>query len=250
MISIQGVSYEIGGTQILRNVTTQIARGGITALIGPNGAGKSTLLSLIARLQPLQSGTIQVDALEIGACSDRVLAQHLSILPQMADHTPRLTVRELVSFGRYPYNRGRPTADDDAKVMQALEVFGLSALKDRSLDTLSGGQKQRAQIAMIFAQDTDYVLLDEPLNNLDIAAARSLMQTLQRMCADHQKTIVIVLHDINVASRYADHVIAMQNGCVMRQGCPAEIVDAALLHEVFGTDAPVVAVDDTNLVLI
>ncbi|MDO6589848.1 ABC transporter ATP-binding protein [Loktanella sp. D2R18] len=249
MISIQGVSHAIGDKRILNDVTTQIAQGGITALIGPNGAGKSTLLSLIARLEPLQTGRIHVDALEIGACSDQVLAQHLSILPQMADHTPRLTVKELVGFGRYPYNRGRPTAQDDAKVAQALGMFGLNLFADRTLDTLSGGQKQRAHIAMIFAQDTDYVLLDEPLNNLDIAAGRSLMKTLQRMCEDHRKTIVIVLHDINVASRYADQIIAMRDGSVITQGRPAEIVDSALVQDVFETDAPVVTVEGTNLVL-
>ncbi|WP_373636753.1 ABC transporter ATP-binding protein [Yoonia sp. BS5-3] len=250
MIRVQDVSYEIDGTQVLTDVSVDIAKGGITALIGPNGAGKSTLLSLIARLQQLQNGAIWVDDMQIGNCADRVLAQHLSILPQMAAQTPRLTVQELVAFGRYPYHRGRPGAEDDAQVARALQVFELSELAQRPLEALSGGQRQRAQIAMIFAQDTDYVLLDEPLNNLDIAASRSLMWTLQHMCRDHGKTIVIVLHDINVASRYADMIVAMKGGQIVRHGSPTQIVDAGLVRDVFGTDAPVVEVNGERLVMI
>lgn len=250
MISIKGLSYQIGDTPILNNVCVDLPKGKITALIGPNGAGKSTLLALIARLEPLQAGTIQVGHLTIGECSNRDLAKHLSILPQMPDQVPRLSVRELVSFGRYPYHQGRPGPQDAAKVDQALDVFGLTTFAARSVDTLSGGQRQRAQIAMTFAQDTEYMLLDEPLNNLDIAASRSLMTLLRELSRAHGKTIVIVLHDINYASRYADWLVAMADGHVAVQGTPRDTVTPDLLGSVFQTDAQINLIDGVPVVLV
>lgn len=165
MISIRNLSYQIAGSVILNDISLDLPKGKISALIGPNGAGKSTLLSLIARLEKLQSGSVTVGDLAVGACSNRELAKHLSILPQMPDQVTRLTVRDLVSFGRYPYHQGRPKDEDDAAVEHALALFGLADFAQRSVDELSGGQRQRAQIAMTFAQDTEYMLLDEPLNN-------------------------------------------------------------------------------------
>ncbi|MEM9639375.1 MAG: ATP-binding cassette domain-containing protein, partial [Pseudomonadota bacterium] len=183
MIDIDGVSYRIGGQQILRDVSLRIAPGGVVALIGPNGAGKSTLLSLIARLQALQSGRISVNGLPVGQVADDALARVLAILPQDLTVTSRLTVRDLVGFGRYPYHKGRPTAQDDALVADALRSFDLEDIAGRVLETLSGGQRQRAFVAMAYAQDTAYLLLDEPLNNLDIAASRALMTRLQMLAA-------------------------------------------------------------------
>lgn len=249
MIKIENLSHRIGGRQILSSITAEVPRTGITALIGPNGAGKSTLLSLIARLERIQSGTVHVDHLQIGQCADRELAQRLSILPQMPDQPLRLTVRELVNFGRYPYHHGRPDAADTVKVNEAIAVLGIEELADRALDTLSGGQRQRAQIAMIFAQDTDYVLLDEPLNNLDLAGSRTLMRILKTLSEDHGKTIVIVVHDINIASRYADRILAMKDGQVVRQGRPAEVIDAVLIQEVFATDADLADINGRRIVL-
>lgn len=250
MIKIENLSHQINDHPILSNISTELQGVGVTALIGPNGAGKSTLLSLIARLVPIQSGSIHIDDLEIGQCSDRDLAKHLSILPQMPDQPLRLTVRELVSFGRYPYHRGRPTETDLVHVDKAIAALGIQELAERSLETLSGGQRQRAQIAMIFAQDTDYVLLDEPLNNLDLAGSRTLMQTLQRLSEQHGKTIIIVVHDINIAARYADQIIAMKGGEIVRQGRPVDIIDRALVHDVFGTDAEILQIDDDRIVLV
>jgi iron complex transport system ATP-binding protein len=250
MIRIGNVSYSIEGKQILRDITLDIPRGGLTALIGPNGAGKSTLLSLIARLEPLQTGTIHVDDLQIGLCSDRALAQRLSILPQSPDQPPRLTVRELVGFGRYPYHRGRPTHDDNAKVDHALLVLGITDLAHRSLDSLSGGQRQRVQIAMIFAQDTDYVLLDEPLNNLDLAGTRTLLNILRDLAESHSKTVVLVVHDINIASRYADRIVAIREGSVVRQGTPDETIDQVLLNDVFSTAAEILSSNYGPVVLV
>ncbi len=239
MITISGLSHDIGGGAILKDIDLSIPKGGVTALIGPNGAGKSTLLSLISRLMPLQTGRITVDDLTIGACANDVLARKLAILPQATETAPLLTVRELVGFGRYPYHKGRPTARDRAVVDQALEAFALTGFADRRLDTLSGGQRQRAQVAMTFAQDTDYVLLDEPLNNLDIAASRSLMAVLRDLVERHGRTIVIVLHDINYAAAYADQIAAMKDGRIVAAGTPQGIVTEDLLSDVFGTDPKV-----------
>jgi iron complex transport system ATP-binding protein len=239
MIEISDLNFKIGSTAILSEIDLVISRGGITALIGPNGAGKSTLLSLISRLQPLQTGQILVDDLVIGSCQNDVLARKLAILSQSTEAAPLLTVRELVGFGRYPYHKGRPTPQDKAKIEEALDAFGLSDLVERRLDTLSGGQRQRAQVAMTFAQDTDYILLDEPLNNLDIAASRSLMTVLRDLAEAHDRTIVIVLHDINYATAYADQIVVMKAGRIAAQGTPDEIVTERLLQDVFETNPTV-----------
>lgn len=248
MIQISGLSHRYGATPILSDLSLTLPRGGVTALVGANGAGKSTLLSLIARLMPIQSGRIEVDGMEVGKTPTRDLARKLAILPQAAEVAPRLTVRELVGFGRYPHHRGRATAEDHQKVEEALVAFDLLDLADRPLEALSGGQRQRAHVAMTFAQDTDYVLLDEPLNNLDIAASRSLMKRLCALAHDHGRTVVTVLHDINYACAYADHMVTLTGGQLGPMGRPAEIVSNELLSQVFGTDAEVVKSDAGVLV--
>jgi iron complex transport system ATP-binding protein len=207
-------------------------------------------LSLIARLQPLQSGSIQIDDLMVGECSNAELAQKISILAQTIHLEARLTVRELISFGRYPYSKGRLDKSDWAKVDEALSVLDLNDLADRPLDTLSGGQRQRAYVAMTYAQDTDYMLLDEPLNNMDIAASRSLMRVLRKLCEEHDRAIVIVLHDINYACGYADNIIALANGTIQSKGSPKETVTDHFLSEIFATDANVHMVNDRPYVLV
>lgn len=239
MIVVTDLSHDRDGVATLKNINLSIERGGVTALIGPNGAGKSTLLSLMSRLLPLQRGKIMVDDLQIGRCPNDVLARKLAILPQSNDTAPLLTVRELVSFGRYPYHKGRPDQRDREKVEEAIVALGLQPLAERRLDSLSGGQRQRAQVAMTFAQDTDYVLLDEPLNNLDIAASRSLMAVLQELAGNHDRTIVIVLHDINYAAAYADRIVAMKDGQIVASGSPDEVLTETLLWTVFETNPKV-----------
>jgi iron complex transport system ATP-binding protein len=239
MISIRDVSHSYGDQPILSTVTLDIPTGGVTALVGPNGAGKSTLLSLVARLIPLQRGRIEVAGLDVARTPSRDLARRLAILPQTTEVAPRLTVTELIGFGRYPHHLGRPGPGDHAHVARAIETFELGALAHRSLDSLSGGQRQRAFVAMVFAQDTEVVLLDEPLNNLDIAASRSLMRILRRLADDHGRTVVVVLHDINYAAAYADRIVTLAGGRLGPCGAPGEIVTEALLRDVFGTDAAV-----------
>ncbi|WP_299927047.1 ATP-binding cassette domain-containing protein [uncultured Pelagimonas sp.] len=248
MISISGVSYRYGSAPILEDLTLEIPKGGITALVGANGAGKSTLLGLVARLMPLQSGAVNVDGLNVTTTKSDVLARKLAILPQASEAAPRLTVRELVGFGRYPHHKGRPGPQDVAHIQNALEAFDLVALADRPLDSLSGGQRQRAQVATTFAQDTEYVLLDEPLNNLDIAASRSLMALLQGLTRDHGRTIVTVLHDINYACAYADHMVTLVDGTLGPCGAPRDIVSQDLLTQIFNTDANVIRHENRVLV--
>ncbi|PYG32456.1 ABC transporter ATP-binding protein [Pelagimonas varians] len=248
MIRVSGLSYHYGAVPILHDLTLDIPRGGVTALVGPNGAGKSTLLGLIARLMSMQAGRILVDDLDVANTPGDVLARKLAILPQASEVAPRLSVSELVSFGRYPHHKGRPSADDRRKVQEALAAFDLTAMAERSLDSLSGGQRQRAHVAMTFAQDTEYVLLDEPLNNLDIAASRSLMKLLCGVAHDHGRTVVTVLHDINYASAYADHIVTLKGGRLGPSGAPADVVSNDMLKSVFGTDAHVVQSGGRTLV--
>lgn len=250
MIRIENLSCAVGGHTILDDISLDIPKGGITALVGPNGAGKSSLFARVARLEPIQTGRIFIDDLEIGACPNDVLARRLSILPQSGSITPRLTVRELIGFGRYPYHRGRPSPEDLDMIETSISAFDLDAFTERPLDTLSGGQKQRALVAMTYAQDTDYILLDEPLNNLDIAASRQLMRLLQNLAAECGKTIVIVLHDLNVACSYADHLVAMENGRIATTGAPRDIVNLDLVKSVFHTDATVHQIEGQPVLLV
>lgn len=234
MIRIENVSFKYRATPILQDVSLNIPKGGVVALIGPNGAGKSTLLSLVARLQTLQTGAISVDGLPVNTTPGRDLARVLAILRQDTTIASRLRVRELVGFGRFPHGRGRLNDEDRAIVDAAIAQFDLTDLADRFIETLSGGQRQRALVAMAFAQGTDYLLLDEPLNNLDMYYARALMRSLRAAADANGKTIIIVLHDINQASAHADRIVAMKGGRIIADGTPAEILNSETLDTVFG----------------
>ncbi len=250
MIKITNLSFTRGHKPILTGISCDIPRGGITALVGANGAGKSTLLSLIARLLPLQSGAITIDGLDIATTPTDVMARKLAILPQSNTIAPRLSVRDLVGFGRYPHHKGRPRPEDHAIVDRALAAFELEQLSDRFLDNLSGGQRQRVLLAMTHAQDTEFLLLDEPLNNLDLAASRSLMRHLREMAETMGKTIVIVLHDLNVASQYADQVITLHGGRLDSFGPPSTVLGPETIARVFNTTPDVVWVNDRPLIVI
>ncbi|MCU1434806.1 MAG: iron transporter ATP-binding protein [Pseudarthrobacter sp.] len=247
MIDVRNVSKSYGGQQVLNDVTCMIPRGGITSIIGPNGAGKSTLLSLISRLQPLESGAVSVSGLDIAATPSRDLARTMAILRQENHLTMRLTVRDLVAFGRFPHSGGRPTVEDLAKVEEAIAHLDLSSMADKFVDELSGGQRQRAYIAMVLAQDTEYLLLDEPLNNLDMKHSVEMMRLLRRLSDELGKTIVLVVHDINFASCYSDTILAMKNGRVVHQGTPAEIMQAAMLHDVYDIDIRIEEIDGNRI---
>ncbi|MDK4564877.1 ATP-binding cassette domain-containing protein [Kingella kingae] len=239
MIEIKNVSHKIGEQQILNNVSLNIPQNGITALIGANGAGKSTLMSFMARLQPLVSGSIAYNGRDLATTPTADVAKILAILTQANSIHSRISVRDLLLFGRYPYHQGRPTDEDKAIVELAIVQFQLEPLAQRYLTELSGGQRQRALIAMVFCQSTEYVLLDEPLNNLDMYYAKNLMQLLRELTHEHNRTTVVVLHDINMAAAYADYVIAMQKGEVKFSGSPEEVFTVENIKELFDMEVEV-----------
>ncbi|WMT88557.1 ABC transporter ATP-binding protein [Pelagibacterium sp. 26DY04] len=236
MIITSGLKKYYGDTAVVDDVSIELPAAGITSIIGPNGAGKSTMLSIVSRLLGMDAGSVTVDGMDVSNTPSDVLAKRLSILRQDNHMTARLTVHDLVSFGRYPYSKGRLTIEDKGHIDQSIAYLNLEDLKDRFLDELSGGQRQRAFVAMVLCQDTDYVLLDEPLNNLDMKHAMGMMKLMQRACRELGKTVVLVLHDINFASWYSDYIIAMKNGKVVRHGSKNEIITPEALKEIYDMD--------------
>jgi iron complex transport system ATP-binding protein len=239
VIEIEHVSKSYGDTRVLDDVSLRIPAGGITSVIGANGAGKSTLLSVVARLLTPDTGRVTVDGLDVATTKGPVLARRLSVLRQENAMSVRLTVRELVAFGRFPHSGGRLTAEDRRRVDEAISWFELEGFADRHLDQLSGGQRQRAYVAMVLCQGTDYVLLDEPLNNLDMRHAVGMMRMLRRMAAELGKTVVLVVHDINFASCYSDRIVAMRDGRVVADGPTAQMMQSPVLRKVFDLDVAV-----------
>ena len=238
MIEVDRVVKRYGDSLVLNKITLNIPKKGFTAIIGPNGAGKSTLLSIIARLTPADSGKVRIDDLDVTTTSNDLLAKRLAILRQENGNAIRLTIRDLVAFGRYPHSKGRLTAQDANHIEKAISYMGLSELQDRFLDQLSGGQRQRAFVAMILCQDTDYVLLDEPLNNLDMKHAVNMMRLMRSAADDLDKTIIAVLHDINFAAYYADQIIALKDGQLAFMGPPEEIMHQNKLSAIYDMNMP------------
>ncbi|MBI0030392.1 MULTISPECIES: ABC transporter ATP-binding protein [Gilliamella] len=249
MIEIDNISKKYQTIQVLKNVSATISQGGITAIIGPNGAGKSTLLSIISRLLLADEGLVKIQNMDVVNTPSDKLATYLSVLRQENRFTSRLTVFELVGFGRYPYSKGRLNKDDLVHINRALEFLNLTEYKDRFLDELSGGQRQRAYVAMVLCQDTEYVLLDEPLNNLDMKHAVAMMKQLRRAADELGKTIVIVIHDINFASVYSNYILAMKNGELIYQGNPDQIMDSTILEDIFDTPVQIEKVHDQNIAI-
>lgn len=240
MIELKNVSKRYGSETNIGPVTLDIPVGGITALIGPNGAGKSTLLTMIGRLMKVDAGAISVASFDVHSTKSEDLAKVLSILRQENHFVTKLTVRQLVGFGRFPYSHGRLTVEDNEIIDRYLQFLNLTALQDRYLDQLSGGQRQRAYVAMVLCQETDYVLLDEPLNNLDISHSVEMMKFLKQAASGLGRTIVVVLHDINFAARYADYICAVADGEVAAFGPTAEIMRGEVLTPIFNTPIEVI----------
>jgi iron complex transport system ATP-binding protein len=247
VIEIESVTKSYGPVRVLDDVSLRIPAGGITSIIGANGAGKSTLLSVASRLLPADSGRVTVAGLDVATTPGPVLSRKLAVLRQENAMAVRLTVRELVAFGRFPHSGGRLTAADRTRVDEALAWFDLTELAGRHLDQLSGGQRQRAYVAMVMCQDTEYVLLDEPLNNLDMRHAVQLMQLLRRMATELGRTVVLVVHDVNIASCYSDRIVAMRDGRVLAAGPTEELMAPEVLGEVFGVQVPVHALDGRRI---
>lgn len=247
MVDVRNVSKRYGAKTVLENISISIPKRKITSFIGPNGAGKSTLLSVICRLISQDEGTVYIENKEISQYKSDDLAQKISILKQDNYMNLRLTVKELISFGRFPYSKGRLTEEDQYHIEQAIQYMNLDMIKHQFLDQLSGGQRQRAFVAMIIAQNTEYILLDEPLNNLDMKHAVQIMKILQRLVSEMGKTICLVIHDINFASCYSDYIVALKDGKVIREGFTEQMITHSALKEIYDMDIEIEDINDQKI---
>jgi iron complex transport system ATP-binding protein len=244
MIETRHLCKCYGPLKVIDDVSLAIPSGGINTIIGANGAGKSTLLGVLARLLTVDDGVVSIDGRPLSEWNSAQLATRLAYLRQNTQITLRLSVRDLVSFGRYPYSKGRLDSQDLQKIDTALHYTDMARLADRFLDQLSGGQRQRAFIAMILAQDTDYILLDEPLNGLDLKHAVEMLRLLRQLADDAGKTLIMVLHDINFAAAWSDRIFAMKQGKLLFSGSPAEIMQAPKLAEIYDMTLAVQQIDN------
>lgn len=236
MIEVKNISKKYGSKAVVNQVSFQIKRGQITSFIGPNGAGKSTVLGIMSRLLTKDSGEVYIDGKEISQWDTKELSKVIAILKQNNHLNVRLTIRDLVAFGRFPHSGGNLTLADEEKIDEALEYMQLKDIQSKFLDQLSGGQRQRAFIGMVLAQDTDYIFLDEPLNNLDMKHSVQIMKMLRRIVDELGKTVVIVIHDINFASCYSDEIIALQDGEIVSVGTIDEMMTASTLSKLYDMD--------------
>ncbi|WP_072691089.1 ABC transporter ATP-binding protein [Rhodococcus marinonascens] len=249
----EGLSLGYGDRIVVDNLDLQVETGVITTVIGPNGCGKSTLLRALGRLLKPRNGSVLLDGKAIGSMRTKDVARTLGVLPQAPLAPEGLTVADLVARGRHPHQSWirQWSSDDEGEVAEALALTGVSDLADRPVDQLSGGQRQRAWISMALAQGTDILLLDEPTTYLDLAHSIEVLDLVDRMHEEMGRTVVMVLHDLNLAIRYSDRLIVMRDGTVVAAGAPKDIISAELLLDVFGLEAAVIAdpVSDRPLVV-
>jgi len=232
------VKIGYGDTTIINNLDVEVPDGKVTSIIGPNGCGKSTLLKALSRLLSIKDGAIHLDGQSIHAQSTKEIAKKIAILPQSPEVADGLTVGELVSYGRFPHQKGfgRLTAEDKKEIDWALSVTDTSEFRHRSINDLSGGQRQRVWIAMALAQRTDIIFLDEPTTYLDICHQLEILELVQKLNKEQGCTIVMVLHDINQAIRFSDHLIAMKEGNIVANGTTQEVLTKDILEKVFNID--------------
>ncbi|MFT4187420.1 MAG: ABC transporter ATP-binding protein [Aeromicrobium sp.] len=247
-----GLTLGYGGADILGDLDLVIPDGKVTVIVGANGCGKSTLLRGLARLLPPRRGTVELDGRPLGDWRPAELARTLGLLPQNPVAPDGITVADLVSRGRYPHQGWfrRWSAADEAAVERALAATSTTDLADRTLAELSGGQRQRVWVAMALAQETDLLLLDEPTTFLDISHQVELLELLADLNRDRGTTVVMVLHDLHLACRHADHVVAMQDGRIAAEGAPSQVVTAELVEEVFGLACRVIPDPETGTPLV
>lgn len=228
---------------IVEELNLKIPEGKITALVGANGSGKSTILKAMARILQPKDGTVYLDGKAIHKQSTKKVAQQLAILPQNPEAPSGLTVTELVSYGRFPHQKGFNTVKEEDRRMinWAITVTGMSDFAERAVDNLSGGQRQRAWIAMALAQGTSILLLDEPTTFLDMAHQLEVLKLLKKLNEEEARTIIMVVHDLNHASRFADHVVAIKKGKVIEEGAPDEVMTHEVLAKVFGIEADIIS---------
>ena len=233
MIKETNLSKQYSNKNVVDNVSINIEKGKITSFIGPNGAGKSTVLSMITRILKKDNGEVLIDGKRLEEWDNKELSKKLAILKQSNNINLKLTIRELVSFGRYPHSEGRLTSEDNRYIDEAIRYMKLDDIENKYIDELSGGQRQRAYIAMVIAQNTEYVFLDEPLNNLDMKHSVEMMKVLRNLCDELGKTVVLVMHDINYTSCYSDYIVALKNGKIGRHGNTDEIIKREVLEDIY-----------------
>ena len=246
-MQIKDVTKKYNGKPVVDSVNLEIPKGKVISFIGPNGAGKSTVMGIISRLIAKDSGLVSFDGTELEKWKSKELSKRLAILTQSNNIQMKLTVRELVAFGRFPYSGNRTTKEDEEIIEQAIAYMELEAFRDRFIDELSGGQRQRALIAMVIAQDTDYILLDEPTNNLDIYHATNMMKIVRRLCDELEKTIILVLHEINYAAFYSDYICAFVDGKVAKFGTVKEVMTKETLSEIYKVDFEILEIEGKPL---
>ncbi|MCW5720939.1 MAG: ABC transporter ATP-binding protein [Devosia sp.] len=241
-IDVRDLSLSYGKVNVLQSLSLPIERGKITVLAGPNGCGKSTLLRAIRRLHKPTSGGIYLEEVDISRLGDKALARQIGLLAQSPSAPEDMTVEELVRLGRYPHQSMlQPWSPDDASALEsAMSGTGVSSLRQRRLGSLSGGQLQRVWIAMVLAQQTDVVCLDEPVNHLDMAHQLDCLDLVRQLKNAFGRTVVLVLHDLNLAARYADHLVFLRDGAIAASGSPEELMTEANIARVFDVNAHVI----------
>lgn len=235
------------GKTVVDGVSFELPKGKVISLIGPNGAGKSTVMGMISRLIAQDDGSVDFEGKDMSKWKSRDLARRLAILTQSNHVQMKLTVRELVAFGRFPYSGNRITAEDEEIIEKAIAYMELEEFEDRFIDELSGGQRQRAYIAMVIAQDTEYVLLDEPTNNLDIYHATNMMKIVRRLCDELGKTVILVLHEINYAAFYSDYICAFVDGKISKFGTVEEVMTKENISEIYRVDFEILEIEGKPL---
>lgn len=246
-MDVKNLTKKYDGKTVVDSVSFEIPKGKVTSLIGPNGAGKSTVMGVISRLIARDGGSVNFESQDISKWKSKELAKRLAILTQTNNIQMKLTIRELVTFGRFPYSGGHNTAEDEAIIDKAIAYMELQDIQDQFIDELSGGQRQRAYIAMVIAQDTEYVLLDEPTNNLDIYHASNMMKIVRRLCDELGKTVILVLHEINYAAFYSDYICAFVDGKIKKFGTVEEVMTKENLAQIYKVDFEIMEIEGKPL---
>ncbi|GED21500.1 ATP-binding cassette domain-containing protein [Halomonas halmophila] len=236
MFEVKGATFEVSGKRLLHPTHLAFQQGRVHGLIGHNGSGKSTLLKLLAQQQPATDGEVHFDERALAGWGNREFARQVAYLPQHLPSAENLTGRELIGFGRYPWHGllGRHTREDQEQIERAIGLTHTEAFADRLVDTLSGGERQRVWLAMLLAQGSRFLLLDEPLAALDIAHQVEVLALVRKLCQELGLGVIIVLHDVNMAARYCDHLVALHSGQVLAQGHPSDMMKDTTLEAIYG----------------
>lgn len=246
MFQLSAARVEIDGSCLLEAIDLHFETGQVHGLVGHNGSGKSTLLKLLARQRCASSGQVSLDDRAVGDWGSRAFARRVAYLPQSLPDTHNLTARELVAFGRYPWHGllGRMSRRDHAEIARAMARTQTETFADRRVESLSGGERQRVWLAMLLAQGSDHLLLDEPLSALDIAHQVETMNLVRELSHDLGLSVIVVLHDVNMVARYCDRLIALRAGRLLAQGAPRELMNTSMLESIYGVRMDVVAHPD------